>query len=1259
MTFSSKVKPIYILIGLAVLIITVAILLPFDGASGDGVTRFLGRFHVLILHFPITLIVLIPVLEFIIRKQQYQNIAEVILYIWWFASISVSITVLLGMTLAANEGFSFAQIQSHLVAGISVAILTFICTALKCSLLKKSTSTSASLSDNNCSKIFTTLYTLLSVTLLLTLFIAAHAGGNLVHGDTYLTRYAPSAIKSWLPVDKQAIDLTKVNDQHFVKDVQPLLQKYCFDCHGEDKQKGGVQLSALNPDFANGHDAPQWHAALDMINSGEMPPVKQQQPSNAERQLLVDWITGGITIAKETKKGKSKQVIQRLTKQQYTNTLQDLLGVKIDFGAELPEDPLSEIGFSNNAELLTSSTLHLETFQKIARNALDQAINIGEKPPVSHYRMHFGKGVGKGQPNTKSKGYMDVAVAKDDFYLEMLSADGTAKAGKSIDELKRYFSASMRGSDPRRFQMKKQGITLFSALPHKETTMGGEYGAWHGPSPNLAMQIKDQFPIEGDFVIRVKAYKGEAFELPLQNATSLINAKSLINFGENNMPMKRRASDKNTLILPSDKLENISGLIKSNRLARTLIPDNNSAHVSGQFTLKIPGRSADYFQIDLVHPEVSADAMSNITVTINDELTFNTPILPTGKAKPGEIVTSSIGVAYLLRGQKLNLSINSDANFSGFSDIVLTKINDNVKALKLDYYDNSKFTKAKAELMPYIGTRTDDGMDYQTFTDSVTVTNNKEQEKVYSFYGRLENLPIPHHGNQGSHITSSSLKIGVWNNNLVKKPTEVGSPLHIDYIEFEAPYFTQWPSKTHQNIFIESSQSDSVEYGKEILQNFITKAYRRPVAADELDLYLNYWLSIKGDYPVFEQGIKETLIAVLSSTNFLYLAQPQQTLLAENKTIDKNSRDQSDSVISNLLGVSTAKASVIAKVSASENTQTSSQYALASRLAYFLWNSPPDSELLSLAANGQLSAQLPQQVTRLLADDKVMRFIEVFTSQWLRLDRQQNQAVDVSTYPDYTRFVKQDMLLETQYFFKTLLQENLSALNVIDADFTMLNQNLAEFYGIDNVYGSQFTKVALHDNKTRGGLLSQGAFLTGHADGVHSHPVKRAVWVKEKILGDTPPPPPPNVPDLDPETPGFEKLTLKQQLELHRDKDSCRDCHAKIDPYGVVFEKYDAVGRLREAYKGRAIDDQVILPNGKSIKGVTEIKDYLMSEQKDQVVLSVIKHLYAYALGKEVSFHDEDTLKAILEKTKNNHYQMQTLISAIVESPAFLNANKS
>jgi hypothetical protein len=217
----------------------------------------------------------------------------------------------------------------------------------------------------------------------------------------------------------------------------------------------------------------------------------------------------------------------------------------------------------------------------------------------------------------------------------------------------------------------------------------------------------------------------------------------------------------------------------------------------------------------------------------------------------------------------------------------------------------------------------------------------------------------------------------------------------------------------------------------------------------------------------------------------------------------------------------------------------------------------------------------------------------------------------------------------------------------------MLNQNLAEFYGIEGVKGNEFRPVQLEKEAHRGGLLSQGSFLSGHSNGVQAHPIKRAVWVKEKILGDHPPPPPPNVPELDPDTPGFENLNLKEQLFLHRNKASCMDCHQKIDPYGVVFENYDAVGRYQLAVNDKTIDSKSILPDGTEIEGIQGIKDYILKLKKDNFTKTLVENLFAYALGRDVGFADEKEINYIVEQVIDDDYRFRTVIEQLVSSPSF------
>ena len=249
--------------------------------------------------------------------------------------------------------------------------------------------------------------------------------------------------------------------------------------------------------------------------------------------------------------------------------------------------------------------------------------------------------------------------------------------------------------------------------------------------------------------------------------------------------------------------------------------------------------------------------------------------------------------------------------------------------------------------------------------------------------------------------------------------------------------------------------------------------------------------------------------------------------------------------------------------------------------------------------DGALRDQLLEQVDRMLADPRSERFVRRFTSEWLRLDRHEGMAIHVGVHRDYTRFVKRDMAEETYAFVRHCAGRGPAAADtLVQADFAMLNQNLAEFYGLPD--GAERVPGAATSGRwrsrptmpeRRGGLLSHGSFHVGHSDGTEPHPIKRAVWLKAKLLGDHPPPPPPNVPDLDPETPGFDKMTLKQQLEAHRDKASCRDCHAGIDPFGFVFERMSAVGRFQPRRKGLDIDATSTLPDGTFVDGLPGIQD--------------------------------------------------------------------
>ncbi|MEP5339459.1 MAG: DUF1592 domain-containing protein [Algibacter sp.] len=987
------------------------------------------------------------------------------------------------------------------------------------------------------------------------------------------------------------IELTEAG-LYYEKDIKPIMDKYCYNCHGADKQKGDVRLDRLDWDMIKGSDAESWHSALDMINSGEMPPKKKKQLTANERKLVVDWITNSLEHAADAKNDNTKEVTRRLTKSQYTNSLNEILNLPINFGNVLPDDGKSKMGFTNNGEVLQISSLHIDYYQKIARNALDKAIVFGDKPESKKYKITVGENIGKGEISAEFNGFQSVPIKSDNFVVDIFDSNTGVKT--DTDSIKSKIGIGMRGSANDRFAVVDNGLMLYSALPHKDVPPR----SWQGPSPNMKMLIKNNFPRAGSFVFRVKASKGRA----------LAAKEGLIGL--------RR--DKPAKVLPSSILLNIDDVYESKKLQEkdnkflvpTVIDDSATAYLK----LNIPEQG--YYQIDLVHPYVTQENMPSFLMKIGRFNRIQERLqLDKSLENESEIVTP-VTLASLKKGT-YKVQVGGKF-FVGFSQIRVTKLSDTdplpMKLASETVKNQEKYKDMTPSIRAFVGSRTDDGMDYRTIGVSKDVTGNQDEFKTYEFTGQLENFPLPVYDPNEKNPLSNTMIIGLWNNHLIKTAGENGPPLLVNSIELEAPYNPVWPPKSHTDIFFDSpNKNNKALYTAEVLEKFMERAFRRPLIDGELDRYLNFWKTSKDDFDRYEDGVKEVLVAVLCSPNFLYL-------LEGEKPNPKAIKDE---------------------------------FLLASKMSYFLWNAPPDKELVGLAKQGNLKKELPNQIVRMSKNPKIRNMIESFAYDWLRVDRLKGMSADKKLYPDFTRFVKEDMAEETYSFIHHILKENMSVLNFIDSDFAMLNQNLAEFYGVEGVKGNTFRPVAIPRYENRGGLLSQGAFLTGHSDGVQAHPIKRAVWLKEKILGDPPPPPPPNVPELDPETPGFETLTLKEQLELHRNKASCIDCHLKIDPYGVAFENYDAVGRYQKIAKNKPIDSKSKLPDGTEVEGIEGIKEYILNLKREDFTKSLVEHLYAYALGRDVSFSDDKELNRIVEKVKANNFRFQTVLEEIVLSDSF------
>ncbi|PHQ33579.1 DUF1592 domain-containing protein [Rhodopirellula bahusiensis] len=445
------------------------------------------------------------------------------------------------------------------------------------------------------------------------------------------------------------------------------------------------------------------------------------------------------------------------------------------------------------------------------------------------------------------------------------------------------------------------------------------------------------------------------------------------------------------------------------------------------------------------------------------------------------------------------------------------------------------------------------------------------------------------------------------------------SAIQIDHVEVVAPVNDHWPPESHQQIFIASKHHDNEPlYAKEVLAAFMHRAWRRPPTEAELERKLKLFNAIRDQCESMEEAISEVLASILSSPNFLYVVRSAET---------NNSAETADRLSSN---------------------------ELTTRLALFLWCSVPDTELLELARDGQLSSaeQLSAQVNRMLADPKAERFSEHFVHQWL--DLQLLDFLNVKeTKPKLSPLLKEAMQREPIAFFHELLHENESVLQFIHADFAMVNERLARHYQIPNVHGNHFRRVSLNSDPRRGGLLTQAGLLAMNSDGTDSHPLKRGVWLLESILNDPPPPPPPAVPEIDLADPEIAKMTLIERMADHRNHPACMSCHSKIDPWGIAFENYDAVGRWRDSISGKPVVASATLFNQQELDGVEGLKRYLLEHRQDQFVRAMVHKLATYALGRPLTFSDHVHVDQITAEVRQRGDGLGTMIQQLVASDLF------
>jgi hypothetical protein len=443
----------------------------------------------------------------------------------------------------------------------------------------------------------------------------------------------------------------------------------------------------------------------------------------------------------------------------------------------------------------------------------------------------------------------------------------------------------------------------------------------------------------------------------------------------------------------------------------------------------------------------------------------------------------------------------------------------------------------------------------------------------------------------------------------------------VDRVNIEGPFNQTGAGDTasRRKIFVcrPASSKDELPCARQILSSLARHAYRRPLKDSDLEEPLSFYQRRRNNNGSFDAGIESALQFILASPEFLFRFEPDPANVAAGTPYRID------------------------------------DMALASRLSFFLWSSIPDDTLLNLAAQGRLNepAVLDQQVKRMVADPKAEALADNFAEQWLFLRNLKNSAPNLDAFPDFDDNLRQAMRQETKLFFESIQHEDRSVLDLLNADYTFVNERLAKHYGIPDVYGSQFRRVPVTDPKRRG-LLGQASILTVTSYPNRTSPVQRGKWILTNILGTPPTPPPPNVPELKDNAAGSQPKSLRQRMEAHRADAVCAGCHKVMDPVGFALENFDAIGRWRVTDDGAKIDPSGILFNGARVDGPVELRKAITS--RPEVFVGVMtEKLMTYALGRGVEYYDMPAVRRIVQDAGTRDFRFSSLIAGVVKSIPF------
>ncbi len=929
----------------------------------------------------------------------------------------------------------------------------------------------------------------------------------------------------------------------FEHDVTPLLQKYCYDCHGDGAHKAGLALD----DYATVADVlaarAKWEAVLRNVSRHEMPPDDGGLlPSDSERETISRFVEQELFKLDPAHPDPGRVVWRRLNRAEYNTTIRDLVGVDFRASNDFPPDD-SGYGFDNIGAVLSLPPVLLEKYLSAADKILDAAIvtdpirSETRRIPASLAEIGF-NAIGD-----RGDGWVHlISLEEDDAAVELNLPAG--------DYNFRVLAFATREGGALKGQGSEAPL-VFTADP--------------GPT-KLALMLNETFV--QDFTIATDAEHPQVYATRLGVPAGRQRFRASV--------ARKRGGNENEIFMLNGRLgQQQPGIVFVKWLeiegplrAATRRVRAEKLTATGETSLNPAGERL-----------------------LRDQGEVSTPFTTTQET---EVILRAQGYAQQAGSEPARLEFQVDGRPLKTFDVIAPATMQPLPRQRV-------FSLSLLVPRPYV---------YEVRT---TVAAG-----AHRFSARLTN-----------YLSDSAAE----NPNLRERNLLIQS---LEVADLSAPVITpEKPEPIDQLFGHAAPPSDETGAARAIVASFTRRAWRRAIAPAEIDRLMKLYAASRAGGDSFEAAVKLALKAVLVSPHFLFVADD----LSEGASrADARGRPPA---------APRPNATPAATVLLDE-------FALASRLSYFLWSSLPDEELLGLAERGQLRAQFPAQVRRLLASPKSRALVDNFAGQWLQIRSLETFAPDRKLFPEFDPVLRGAMQRETELFFENVLREDRSVFDFLTGDYTFVNSRLAKLYGFPfpaSALPDEFRKVSLA-NTPRRGVLTQASVLTLTSNPTRTSPVKRGKWVLENLLGTPPPPPPPGIPELDDKTRALTG-TLRQQLEQHRTNPTCASCHTRMDPIGFGLENFNAIGAWRDKDGEAAVDPAGQLPSGDKFGGAAELASLLAQKRRWEFLHCLADRTLTYALGRGTEYYDRPALDQIVERTEKDGDKFSALILAVTESFPF------